>query len=119
MQRVERAFPRADSKGTAMTSIDVETGAGANAIGRLHALDAVRAGALLLGVAFHASMSFLPGPQIWVVRDTQSPAIGLFFVVAHMFRMAAFFLIAGYFGRMLFQKRGTGGFIRNRLARVT
>lgn len=86
---------------------------------RMHALDAVRAGALLLGVAFHASMSFIPGPQIWLVRDTQSPAIGLFFIVAHMFRMTAFFLIAGYFGRMLLQKRGTGGFIRNRLTRIT
>jgi glucan biosynthesis protein C len=97
-----------------MTSID-DAGAGE----RLHALDAVRAGALLLGVAFHASMSFLPGPQIWLVRDAQSPAMGLFFIVAHMFRMTAFFLIAGYFGRMLLQKRGTGGFIRNRLTRVT
>jgi glucan biosynthesis protein C len=102
-----------------MTSIATEPGAGANATERLHALDAVRAGALLLGVAFHASMSFLPGPQIWLVRDTQSPAMGIFFVVAHMFRMTAFFLIAGYFGRMLLQKRGTGGFIRNRLVRVT
>ncbi len=86
---------------------------------RLHALDAVRAGALLLGVAFHASMSFLPGPQIWVVRDAQSPALGIFFIVAHIFRMTAFFVIAGYFGRMLLQRRGTGGFIRNRLVRIT
>ncbi|RYD47467.1 MAG: hypothetical protein EOP60_17385, partial [Sphingomonadales bacterium] len=68
---------------------------------RLHALDAVRAGALLLGVAFHATLSFLPGPQIWVVRDAQSEAIGIFFILAHIFRMTIFFLIAGYFGRML------------------
>ncbi len=86
---------------------------------RLHALDAVRAGALLLGVNFHATLSFLPGPQIWVVRDTQSPALGIFFIVAHIFRMTAFFVIAGYFGRMLLQRRGTGGFIRNRLIRIT
>jgi peptidoglycan/LPS O-acetylase OafA/YrhL len=102
-----------------MTSIATEPGAGTNAIERLHALDAVRAGALLLGVAFHASMSFLPGPQIWLVRDTQSPALGIFFIVAHMFRMTAFFVIAGFFGRMLIEKRGTGGFIRNRLTRIT
>lgn len=86
---------------------------------RLHALDAVRAGALLLGVAFHATLSFLPGAQIWLVRDTQSEFLGDFFVVAHMFRMTAFFLIAGFFGRMLLHRRGTGGFIRNRLVRIT
>lgn len=86
---------------------------------RLHALDAVRAGALTLGVAFHATLSFLPGPQIWVVRDVPSEALGNFFFVAHMFRMAAFFMIAGYFGRMLLQRRGTAGFVRNRLTRIT
>ncbi|MDQ0249837.1 peptidoglycan/LPS O-acetylase OafA/YrhL [Sphingomonas kyeonggiensis] len=85
---------------------------------RLHALDAVRAGALLLGVAFHASLSFLPGPQIWVVRDVESGGVLDFFFVAHIFRMAAFFLIAGFFGRMLLERRGTGGFVRNRLARI-
>ena len=98
-----------------MTSIATET----DRAERLHALDAVRAGALLLGVAFHASMTFLPGPQIWVVRDVQSQAMGDFFFVAHIFRMTAFFLIAGYFGRMLLHRRGTGGFIRNRLIRIT
>ena len=96
-----------------MTSTD--SGAGE----RLHALDAVRAGALLLGVAFHATLSFLPGPQIWAVRDVQSEGLGTFFFVAHLFRMAAFFVIAGYFGRMLIERRGTGGFIRNRLVRIT
>jgi peptidoglycan/LPS O-acetylase OafA/YrhL len=98
-----------------MTSLATPTGA----TERLHALDAVRAGALLLGVAFHATMSFLPGPQIWVVRDVQSPGLATFFFIAHIFRMAAFFVIAGYFGRMLLNKRGTGGFIRNRLSRIT
>lgn len=85
---------------------------------RLHALDAVRAGALLLGVAFHASLSFLPGPQIWVVRDTPSEAIATASYVGHIFRMAAFFVIAGYFGRMLFHRRGAWGFVRNRTSRI-
>jgi len=97
-----------------MTSIAPEPGS----IERLHALDAVRAGALMLGVAFHATLSFLPGPQIWVVRDVPSAALGDFFFVAHIFRMAAFFLIAGYFGRLLIEKRGTTGFIRNRATRI-
>ncbi len=85
---------------------------------RLHALDAVRGGALLLGVAFHASLSFLPGPQIWVVRDAADPVLGGFFIVSHMLRMTLFFLIAGFFGRMLIERRGSGGFVRDRAKRV-
>lgn len=85
---------------------------------RLHALDALRGGALMLGVAFHASLSFLPGPQIWVVRDAADPLIAGFFVVSHMFRMTLFFMIAGFFGRMLLERRGTMGFLRNRAIRI-
>jgi glucans biosynthesis protein C len=85
---------------------------------RLHALDAVRAGALLLGVVFHASLSFLPNPQIWFVRDVQSVELGVFFFVAHIFRMTLFFLIAGFFARMLLERRGVGGFVRDRAKRI-
>jgi glucan biosynthesis protein C len=97
----------------------METGAAARVGGeRLHALDAVRAGALLLGVVFHATMSFLPGQQVWAVRDEQSFALGVLFYVSHIFRMAVFFLIAGFFARMALHRRGLGGFVRDRLKRI-
>jgi glucans biosynthesis protein C len=86
--------------------------------GRLHALDAVRAGALLLGVAFHAALPYLPGPQLWMVRDAPNEGIGIFFYVSHLFRMTLFFVIAGFFGRMLLQRRGTRGFVANRTKRI-
>ena len=70
---------------------------------RLHALDAVRALALLLGIVLHASMSFLPGPQIWASQDVaggegfsfafQRPASGLFLKTLDMllgFRIVIF-----------------------------
>ena len=43
---------------------------------RLHALDAVRGFALLLGVAFHAALSFMPGwpPGIWAMNDNSPSA---------------------------------------------
>jgi peptidoglycan/LPS O-acetylase OafA/YrhL len=86
---------------------------------RLHALDAVRGFALLLGVAFHATMSFLPGPQAWIVMDDQrSEVMAVTFFALHIFRMTVFFLIAGYFGRLLLQRRGLGGFIVDRLKRI-
>ncbi|MEV4462389.1 acyltransferase family protein [Micromonospora echinofusca] len=85
---------------------------------RLHALDAVRAGALLLGVVLHATLSFLE-PRTWVVGDVStSPAMNGVYFVVHVFRMTLFFLIAGFFARMLLHRRGTGGFIRNRAVRI-
>ena len=36
----------------------------------------------------------------------------------HIFRMALFFMIAGFFGRLLHQRLGTAGLIRNRLRRI-
>ncbi len=88
---------------------------------RVHALDAVRAFALLLGVAFHAAISFIPGmpPGVWAIADgSPSAAIGDVAFVAHMFRMTLFFFIAGYFARLLFQRRGIGGFWANRAQRI-
>jgi len=85
---------------------------------RLHGLDALRGGMLMLGVALHASMSFMP-IQVWVVQDTQpSLALTVFFYAVHIFRMAAFFLIAGFFARLALHRRGTGGFIVDRLKRI-
>tara|TARA_R110000868_G_scaffold53744_6_gene168654 strand:+ start:47482 stop:48708 length:1227 start_codon:yes stop_codon:yes gene_type:complete len=86
---------------------------------RLHALDAVRAMALLLGVVLHASMSFLSGPQIWVTQDVAAaPGFALAFLVPHIFRLTLFFFIAGYFGRMLIGKRGAPGFLGDRAKRI-
>jgi ABC-type multidrug transport system ATPase subunit/peptidoglycan/LPS O-acetylase OafA/YrhL len=88
---------------------------------RLHALDAVRGFALLLGVAFHAAMSFLPGipPGIWsMVDNSPSQFLGDAGFVTHIFRMSLFFFIAGFFGRLLYHKLGAGGFWKNRGLRI-
>ena len=88
---------------------------------RLHALDAVRGFALLLGVAFHAALSFMPGwpPGIWAMNDSSpSAALSDAAFVSHLFRMTLFFFIAGFFARLLHQKLGTAGFWKNRLMRI-
>ena len=86
---------------------------------RLHGLDALRAGALLLGVVLHASLAFFP-QQIWIVADdsTSVGAAGLFFAI-HLFRMTAFFLIAGLFAHMMLARRGWLSFARDRIMRIT
>ncbi|MFO0581780.1 MAG: acyltransferase family protein [Anaeromyxobacter sp.] len=88
---------------------------------RLHALDAVRALALVLGVLFHAGFSFLPGlpPGLWARVDASpSAAIGVLVFASHVFRMTLFFLVAGFFARALFRRRGAAGFWRDRLRRI-
>jgi surface polysaccharide O-acyltransferase-like enzyme len=88
---------------------------------RFHALDALRAAALLAGIVLHATMAHLPGFAAlnWPIADpSTSTALGLVFFVIHIFRMALFFMIAGFFARLLRERLGTGGLIRNRLRRI-
>lgn len=85
---------------------------------RWHGLDAVRAFALLLGVALHGVMSFM-APRIWLIADphTSPAADGLFFTI-HIFRMTLFFVLAGFFARLMMQKKGVLAFAGNRLKRI-
>lgn len=86
---------------------------------RLNYLDAVRAFALLLGIVFHASMSFTPIFMGWAVMDiSTSPIVSLFLLVSHSFRMELFFLIAGFFSHMTLSRKGTRAFVHSRLTRI-
>jgi glucans biosynthesis protein C len=86
---------------------------------RLHALDALRAFALFLGIYFHASLSFMPGLEGWVVTDTStSIAVSIVSGLSHLFRMSLFFFIAGYFARLLYHRKGFGYFVRDRARRI-
>ncbi len=76
---------------------------------RLHALDAVRAFALLLGVMFHGGFSFIPGmiPGLWfIVDNSPSTTISVMSFAAHMFRMTLFFFVAGFFAHMMYHRKG-------------
>jgi len=87
---------------------------------RLHALDALRGIALLLGIVLHATLSFVPSPtRFWIIQDThQSVTLGLLSFAIHVFRMTTFFLMAGFFARMSFHRRGAFGFVSDRLQRI-
>jgi glucans biosynthesis protein C len=103
-----------DTGETAMTQ-SVESNAT-----RWHDLDAVRAFALFLGIVLHGVMSFME-PRFWVVGDAVTDAgANLAFYVIHIFRMTTFFVLAGFFARLLLQKRdgNVGAFLGNRLKRV-
>lgn len=85
---------------------------------RRHDLDALRAAAMLLGIVYHAALSFAEGLP-WLVEDTQRSAVAFHFQAAvHGFRMPLFMLVSGFFTAMLWQKRGTAQLLRHRFLRV-
>ena len=88
---------------------------------RIHYMDAVRALAMLLGVFFHAGIAYAAAFQgLWPVGDmnASSRAMEVFVWFSHLFRMSLFFLIAGFFANLLIERRGVGGFLRNRAIRI-
>ena len=86
---------------------------------RLDYLDATRAFALMLGIVFHASLSFMPIFMGWAVQDVSTgPLVAMFMTVSHSFRMETFFLLAGFFSHLMFHRKGAGEFVRSRLLRI-
>jgi len=84
---------------------------------RRYDLDALRAFAMLLGVALHAALAFAPIPWLAMNRETV-PALGTFVEVIHGFRLPLFFLMSGFFSALLLQRRGVGGFLNHRWKRI-
>lgn len=86
---------------------------------RLDYLDATRAFALVLGILFHAGLSFLPMFLGWAVQDVSTSLIvAAFVMISHAFRMEVFFLLAGFFGCLTLQRKSTADFLRSRAVRI-
>jgi peptidoglycan/LPS O-acetylase OafA/YrhL len=87
---------------------------------RLHSLDALRAIALLLGVFYHAALSFVPDQyDSWPFWDSrESLTLHVFAYCSHMMRMTLFFLLAGLFARLALQRHGLLGFAKDRGRRI-
>lgn len=82
---------------------------------RFHDLDALRAFAMLAGIALHAAVPFVP---YWREGDPGAGFLGAVFVAIHGFRMPLFFLLSGFFTTMLWERKGTRALLRHRLKRV-
>lgn len=87
---------------------------------RIHYLDNLRVIAMMLGVFLHAGFAYAkPSNSFWLATDRYSSSIvdcSIWFV--HLFRMSLFFLISGYFSKLLVEKRGVFGFVLNRIVRI-
>jgi peptidoglycan/LPS O-acetylase OafA/YrhL len=87
---------------------------------RYHGLDALRGFAMLLGVVLHAAIPYMHNPvPFWPVRDDRGTALfDVFLLAVHDFRMQVFFLLAGFFGALLYARYGIGGTARHRFKRI-
>ncbi|MFY0599826.1 MAG: acyltransferase family protein [Cyclobacteriaceae bacterium] len=90
--------------------------------GRIHALDSLRAIMMLLGIVIHSALTYgtIDYGVAWMLKDPFTTHISNDFIVdfIHSFRMQIFFLVAGFFGAMLFYDRSPAQMIKNRLSRI-
>ena len=91
---------------------------GAGAAVRFHELDALRAVAMLLGIALHAAVFLIPGAWSTDYPDEASDFYAILFFAIHGFRMPVFFLLSGFFTAMLWRRRGLRALGMHRLKRV-
>jgi glucans biosynthesis protein C len=88
---------------------------------RYHSLDALRAAMMLLGLVLHSAAAYIhvPQPEAWPFHDPPgSVGFAILLVFIHLFRMPAFFLVAGFFGALLYHRDGRAAFVRNRAWRI-
>lgn len=85
---------------------------------RYHALDSMRATMMLLGIYLHVVVGY-SGNGHWPYIDRQPTHVLDFTLgIIHSFRMPAFFVMAGFFGALLWTRRGPASFAVNRGKRI-
>jgi glucans biosynthesis protein C len=85
---------------------------------RDHFWDAARALLMILGIPYHVALAYRPG-QEWIVVSREGTAFFTYLAeFIHLFRMPAFFLIAGYFAALLLARREPVAWLRARLVRL-
>jgi glucan biosynthesis protein C len=85
---------------------------------REHDWDALRALLMLLGIPFHAAMPYRPGQEWIVTAPVGSILLTWASDLIHLFRMPAFFIVAGYFAALLLARRAPGAWLKGRLVRL-
>lgn len=87
---------------------------------RVYSLDALRAIMMLLGMVIHSAVIY--SPYVSQVKAIQAEETNPFFhylvELIHAFRMQVFFIVSGYFGALLYFRKGPYEMIRNRITRL-
>jgi len=105
---------------SAEPSVDRHAGRAMSAPPRLVFLDNLRAMAIVLVVVLHASITYMAfAPEWWYVLDPRrSLLLTAIVLLLDVPLMPALFFVAGYFALPSLQRRGTGGFIREKVVRL-
>lgn len=89
---------------------------------REHHWDAMRGLLMLLGVPYHVALAYQIGDgkgQAWIVNSHEGAAgLATFAHFIHLFRMPAFFVVAGYFAALLLSRRAPVQWLSGRFERL-
>jgi len=89
---------------------------------RIHSLDSLRAVMMLLGLVLHSAITYgtVDYGNSWALKDPNSVHLtnDLIVIFIHSFRMPIFFVVAGFFGAMLFYERKPLIMVKNRASRI-
>jgi glucan biosynthesis protein C len=89
---------------------------------RLHSLDALRAIMMLLGLVIHSAITYgtIDYGTGWSLKNPNTTHLSNDFIVIfiHAFRMQTFFLVAGFFGALLFYERRPLKMMKNTTSRI-
>ncbi len=89
---------------------------------RIHSLDSLRAIMMLLGLVIHSAITYgvWDYGSSWPLKDVVATHISNDFIgsFVHAFRMQIFFVVAGFFGAMLFYERQPLKMVKNRVSRI-
>ena len=88
---------------------------------RFYGMDFLRMALMLSGIVFHAGLFYTctEHETLWPIQVSECHMT--FDVICgwlHLFRIPAFFVIAGFFAALLLEKRGLTGFVINRFWRI-
>jgi len=87
---------------------------------RLFFLDNLRAFVIVMVIVLHASITYMAyAPEWWYVLDPdRSDLFTMLVLLVDVPTMPALFLVAGYFALPSLERRGAGGFIREKTVRL-
>jgi glucans biosynthesis protein C len=87
---------------------------------RIHYLDNLRALAMMLGLYLHGALAYAePSRSIWIATNPRgSVAVDASIWWIHLFRMGLFFLLSGYFAKLMIERKGLKPFLWNRGIRI-
>ena len=86
---------------------------------RYHGLDALRGFAMIMGIVIHGSLAYMPLSEVWWPSDEKSSnSIAVIFAFIHLWRMPLFFVLAGFFAKLVITRKSITAWWKNRLIHI-